>query len=414
MHRIDRRRFLQAGATGVLAAPFVRLLNNPAHASTEVGEAARLLVFFTPNGTIHEHWNPSGGESDFSFPVGSVMESLTPHRDQLLVLSDMDFSTGNNHEGGMAAMLTAGGSTSIDQLISDHIGGESRFASLELGAQTSLWGGTTQTRMCYRDGNFVGPDDSPFNVFDRLFGDVGDPVLLERRQRLIDINRGEINDLRSRLGVEERHGLDAHLEAMDAVERAISGGSSCDSPVSSAYYDVNSNDNFPLVAQQQLDLAVLALSCGMTNVASVQLSHTVGPTVFTWLDQSDGHHSLSHAADENPADVANFIACERWYAEQFSYLLDQLASSTDPATGAPMLDNTVVVWAQELGDGRMHTCEAVPWVIAGNAGGFFRTGRKVSLSGTTHDGVLLSLAHAFGLELETVGTGTSGPAGVLR
>jgi hypothetical protein len=123
---------------------------------------------------------------------------------------------------------------------------------------------------------------------------------------------------------------------------------------------------------------------------------------------------LSHAADENPADVANFIACERWYAEQFSYLLDQLASSTDPATGAPMLDNTVVVWAQELGDGRMHTCESVPWVIAGNAGGFFRTGRKVSLSGTTHDGVLLSLAHAFGLELETIGTGTSGPAGVLR
>ena len=37
----------------------------------------------------------------------------------------------------------------------------------------------------------------------------------------------------------------------------------------------------------------------MTNVATVQLSHTVGPTVFTWLGQSDGHHSLSHAADES-------------------------------------------------------------------------------------------------------------------
>ena len=44
-----------------------------------------------------------------------------------------------------------------------------------------------------------------------------------RRQRLLDINRGELDDLRARLGVEE-HRLDAHLEALDSVERAIAGG----------------------------------------------------------------------------------------------------------------------------------------------------------------------------------------------
>jgi hypothetical protein len=414
MHHINRRRFLSASATSVLAAPFIRLLNPPAMASTEVGGATRLLVFFTPNGTIHDHWRPSGGEEDFSFAPGTIMESLTPHKDQLIVIDGMDFCTGNNHEGGMAAMLTAGGTTSIDQLIANQIGTESRFASLELGAQTSLWGGSVQTRMSYRDGIFVTPDDSPHNVFDRMFGDVGDPVLLERRQRLIDINRGEINDLRARLGMEERHGLDAHLEALDSVERAISGDSSCDSPVTPAYYDVNANDNFALVAQQQLDLAVQSLACGMTNVASVQLSHTVGPTVFTWLDQSDGHHSLSHAANEDTANVANFIACERWYAEQFAYLLDQMATSVDPATGGSLLDNTLVLWAQELGDGRMHTCESVPWVLAGSGGGFFRTGRSLNLGGSTHDGVLVSLAHAFGLDIETMGVGTSGPEAALR
>jgi len=342
------------------------------------------------------------------------MESLTPHRDSLLVMDNMDFCTGNNHEGGMAAMLTAGGTNSIDQLIAAHIGSDSRFSSLELGAQTSIWGGTTQTRMSYRDGNYVTPDDSPHNVFDRLFGDVGDPVLLARRQRLIDINRAEIADLRSRLGMAERLRLDAHVEALDAVERAIAGGGSCESPVAPSYYDINNNDNFPLVAQQQIDLAVLALTCGMTNVATVQLSHTVGPTVFTWIDQTHGHHSLSHAADEDAVNVANYIACERWYAEQFSYLLDQLAAAVDPETGASMLDDTLVFWAQELGDGRMHTCEAVPWVLAGSAGGFFRSGRKVDLTGVTHDAVLVSIAHAFGLELETMGVGTSGPAEALR
>ena len=414
MHLLHRRRFLQASATSVLAAPFVRILNQPARASSEVGGARRLLVFFTPNGTIHEHWRPSGTEHDFAFPSGSVMESLTPHRESLIVIEGMDFCTGDNHEGGMAAMLTAGGADSIDQVIADHVGTESRFASLELGALTSAWGGSSQTRMCYRGGGFVTPDDSPLNVFDRMFGDVGDAALLARRQRLLDINRDEIRALRGRLGASERLRLDAHLESLDAVERAVAGGSTCDSPVAPAFYDVNANDNFPTVAQQQIDLAVQALACGMTNVASVQLSHTVGPTVFTWLGQTDGHHSLSHAADEDTANVANFIDCERWFAEQFAYLLDQLTVLEDPETGGSMLDSTLVLWAQELGDGRMHTCLEVPWVLAGNAGGFFTTGRKVDLGGGTHDGVLTSIAHAFGLELDSFGIGSAGPEGALR
>ena len=414
MIHINRRRLLTTGASGLLAAPFVRLLNPAAHAVSESASPSRLLVFFTPNGTIHNHWRPSGSEDDFSFPSGSMLEPLTPHKDQLIVIDGMDFCTGNNHEGGMAAMLTAGGTTSIDQTIANHIGTESRFASLELGAQTSLWGGSIQTRMCYRDGAFVTPDDSPHNVFDRMFGDVGDPVLLARRQRLLDINRGEINALRSRLGMEERHLLDAHLEGLDAVERAISGDSLCDSPAAPAYYDPMSNDNFPLVAQHQMDLAVQALACGMTNVVTLQMSHTVGPTVFSWLGQTDGHHSLSHAGDTDTTNVANYVACERWYAEQFAYLLDQLSSTPDPTTGGSMLDTTVVFWAQELGDGRMHTCESVPWVLAGSGGGHFRTGRYLNLEGTTHDGVLTSLAQAFGVEVDSYGVGSAGPVEALR
>ena len=103
------------------------------------------------------------------------MESLTPHRDDLIVIDNMT-PHGNNHEGGMAAMLTAGGDISIDQMIAwTHRRRQSLYIP-GCGAQTSLWGGSTQTRMSYRDGLYVTPDDSPHNVFERLFGDVGDPV----------------------------------------------------------------------------------------------------------------------------------------------------------------------------------------------------------------------------------------------
>ena len=53
-------------------------------------------------------------------------------------------------------------------------------------------------------------------------------------------------------------------------------------------------------------------------------------------------------------------------------------------------------------------------MIAGNAGGFFSTGRYLNLGGATQDGVLTSITNAFGLELESFGTGTHGPVGVLR
>ena len=300
-------------------------------------------------------------------------------------------------------MLTAGGPDSIDQVVAHHIGQDSRFMSMELGAQTSFWGCTSNTRMSYRDGLFVTPKDSPLNVYDRMFADLGNEQLLSHRRRLMDIHRDEIEALRSRLGHEEQTRLDAHLEALDTVDRAISGTSSCPTPSPLAYFGVNDYDSFKQVVQHQIDLAVQALACGMTNVATVQLSHTISQTVFTWLGHSDSHHSLSHAAPADTVNLGLFVETERWYAEQFAYLLDQLLSLPDPVTGSPLLDDTVVLWAKELGDGRIHTCQDVPWVLAGNAGGQFRTGRKVDLTGHTHDGVLTSIAQSFGLEVESFG-----------
>ena len=72
-----RRRFLRHGAAALLAAPFCDLLTRPARAA-EIGGARRLLVLFSPNGTVHQHWRPTGGERDFAFAPGSILEPLEP------------------------------------------------------------------------------------------------------------------------------------------------------------------------------------------------------------------------------------------------------------------------------------------------------------------------------------------------
>lgn len=404
---MNRRDLLKMGAAALLAAPFLGVAGRARAAGPG---PRRLLVLFSPNGTIPHQLGAQGGDA-LGFAPGSILEPLSGLERELLVLDGMDFSTGDNHEGGMGAMLTAGGGTSLDQIVADHIQGDTRFHSLTLGALTSLWGGSTQTRACYRDGATITPDDDPLHAWKRLFGDLGDTTLRDRRQSVLDLTRAEIGALRSRLGPTHKARLDTHLDGLRAVERSLQGGGSCDTPVAPGQLSASANDAFPDIVDAQLALAVQALACGATNVCTVQMSHTVSPVVFTWLGITEGHHALSHSDDGNTAGVASFVACERWFASRVASVI-RLLQDTPDAEGGSLLDSTVVLWVKELGDSRMHVCRSVPWVLAGG-GEAFRKGRHLDLGGATHDSVLAAVANRFGLELDHFGTGSAAPSEVL-
>lgn len=401
---MNRRTLLRLGAASAVTLPFVRLLQQPAAAAAV--PAQRLLVFFTPNGTVPDRWRPETRGAGHHFPDASPLSALRDHADSLLCLDEMDFNTGSNHEGGMRSMLTAGGDVSIDQVVADHIGGEHRFRSLELSVQTSAWGGSTQTRMSYRDGAFVTPDDDPAHVFQRLFGSTGGPDADARRRSVLDVQQQELADLRRRLGTVARRQLDDHLDGLRDVERSLFSAGLCEGGGAPDAGSPSDNDAFPDLVEAQLQLAVQALACDLTPVVSLQLSHTVSPVVCTWLGESQAHHELSHAGDGAVAGVDSFMNCERWFAAQFGTLLDRLQATEDPVYGGTLFDHTLVLWAKELGDSRLHVCDNVPWVLSGGGGGF-RLGRTLRLGGATHDQVLTSIAQAFGVRVNRFGTGTA-------
>jgi len=368
--------------------------------------AKRLLVFFNPNGTVPARWRPSGSGTSFSFPAGSILEPLAAWRDRVVVIGGLELKNANNHEGGMAAMLTGGTGgdnqgKSIDQHVAGALGSTTRLRSLEVGVQTSAWGGSVQTRMSYSGpGQYVPPDDSPVSVYGRLYGDAlpgGAEQAVQRRQSVIDAVRGDVGALRSRLGSDEAAKLDIHLESLRELERSLGGGT-CGggtAPVDGPLYD---NDRFPTIGKAQMDLAVAALACGATNVASIQWAHTVAPQVFSWISLGEGHHSLSHQSD-GTAGVDQFIQAERWFTEQFAYLLGRLDATPDP-DGGTLLESTLVLWSKEMGDSRLHVCTDVPMVIAG-AG--FQTGRYLATSGAAHAKMLVSIANALGVQTNSFG-----------
>lgn len=387
------------------------------------GIAKRLVVFFSPNGTIPQHWRPTGSGTTFDFPAGSILEPLTEVKSKLVVIDGLDFKGTSNHEGGMSHMLTGGdgGETngmSLDLYVASQIGTASRFPALTLGVQTSAWGGGVQTRMSYRGpGDHVTPDDDPAHVYRSLFGEAGAPAevdqLLAKRRSVIDLLKTELDDLGRIAGQKQRQKVELHLEAIRQMENGLTGGpsstpGSCESPGGVFAMNSQDNDNFPAVGQAQMDLLVAGLACGFSNVGTIQWSHTVSPTVPTWLNLNEGHHALSHMSDGNAQGVADFVTAERWFAEQFRYLVERLDALPEPDGEGSMLDNTVLLWAKEMGDSRLHVCESVPFVIAGSGSGAFTTGRYVTYPGESHTKLLVSICRAMGLQNATFGNPSHG------
>jgi len=415
---MDRRTFLASlGATLLL----------PRVARAQSQHAQRLIVFFSPNGTVHRHWRPTGAGNSYGFAPGSILEPLAGLEQKLIVLDGLDFIGATNHEGGMAAMLTGrgsaatvGGGASVDQFIASQLGTMERFPSLELSAQTSAWGGGVQTRMCYANaGTFVSPSDDPREVHRRLFGAAGASADMRsaRRRAILDLNRAEIGDLSRKLGNDEKDKLDIHLASLRQMEASLAAAQmqsgACTAPML-AGTDSQSNDVFPAVTTAQIELLVAALACSMTRVASLQLSHTISPTVPSWLSISEGHHSLSHMDDSNTAGVAQFVQAERWFAGQFKYLVDRLEALPEPGGMGSMLDHSIVVWAKEMGDSRAHDCLSVPFVIAGGASGRLKLGQYLKLNHVPHTRLLVSLCQAMGVEVESFGDGGAAGRGPLE
>jgi hypothetical protein len=162
------------------------------------------------------------------------------------------------------------------------------------------------------------------------------------------------------------------------------------------------NDNVPRLSRMQIDLLVNSFVNDMARVATLQYTKSVGMAKMKWLDINDGHHSLSHEPDKNGEAVAKLTKINKWFAGELRYLVEKLASTPEPGGAGSLLDNTLVMWTNELGKGNSHTLDNIPFVLVG--GGFgFQMGRSLKLPKVPHNRLHLALAHAVGHRLEAFG-----------
>jgi hypothetical protein len=120
-----------------------------------------------------------------------------------------------------------------------------------------------------------------------------------------------------------------------------------------------------------------------------------------WIGVDEGHHELSHKPDNEQDAQDKLTKINRWFCEQLAYLAQRLADTPEPGGGS-LLDNTLILWTNELGKGNSHTLDNIPFVLVGN-GLDFRMGRSLKFPKVPHNRLLLSLAHAVGHRIDRFG-----------
>lgn len=419
----SRREFLRGLGLASASLPFVLNLPSLGFANQQ-SRKQRLIIMFTPNGVIPGSFWPEEEGKDFK--LRECVKPLEAFQDKTLFLHglcDKIRGDGDNHMRGMGCLLTGselfpgniqGGShtpagwasgRSIDQEIKDFLQKNpttrTRFGSLEYGVMVPERA-DTWTRMVYSGPNKpIAPIDDPYQMFSKLYGQSKDR---ENLRSILDELQDDLKKVRAQVSVEDRRLLDEHATFVREMEQELKAP---DREVGHAVPEIepgvkHENDSMPKLSRMQIDLLVNSLAADFTRVATFQFTNSVGQAKMRWLGIDEGHHELSHSPDSDQAAVDKLIKINKWYCEQLAYLAKRLADTPEPGGTGSLLDNTLIIWTNELGKGNSHTLDNIPFVLVGK-GLDFQMGRSLKFKKLPHNRLLLSLAHGFGHELKRFG-----------
>ncbi len=420
----SRREFLRNLGVSAALLPFVG--NLPCLAGpSQAKRKQRLIVMFSPDGVIPgAFWPDEEGEA---FTLKESLKPLEPFKSKTLILHgvcDRVRGDGDAHMRGIGCLLTGaelypgnvqGGSDtpagwssgiSIDQEIKNFLQKDAatrtRFGSLEFGVMVPERA-DTWTRMSYSGPNKpIAPIDDPYQMFNKLYGRVKDQETLKS---VLDDLKADMDKVRSSVGAEDRQILDEHetLVREMEIELRASGNKDIGHAVPALEPGVRKdNDTIPQVSKLQIDLLVNSFAGDFARVATLQYTNSVGGARFRWLGINEGQHDLSHKPDNDADAVDKLTRINKWYCEQMAYLAKRLAETPEPGGGGSLLDNTTILWTNELGKGNSHTLNNIPFVLVGNGLGF-KMGRSLKYGVVPHNRLLLAMAHGFGHTISRFG-----------
>jgi hypothetical protein len=468
----NRRAFLKTAALAGAGIPLLKFLERAVRADV-AAQPMNFIGVYHPHGVSAEYWAMKATDTETAFDIAYANCSLQPFddavtygksfKDKILVIEGLNHLSNANGHSSAGTILT--GSTingtepqnnSLDQFLAvDHmLGASTPVTSIALGVGND--GTDSGVTLSFGPGGVGLPKlIDPSATFQTLFGNfavasnpAAQAAAAQKKkvgQSIIDFVTGEIGVLRPKLGSIEQQKLDQHLTSLRDIEKQLQGGmATCTPPMApdatqfpqlkqynggEPYFDAITNAHIDLLAQ--------AIACGITRFATLfmaDLSYAGNPLMLP----ADNHGGVAHTYNgssvgsnnhpNTPGDPTTWVPL----AELNRYSYSKVARLMQKLDGFGALDNTIIYVSSDMGNPALHSTQNTPTVLAGGAGGKFRMGRRLKMpldcpttspwcspgdgmfAGLTNNHLLVSIAQAFGVNINTFGTqvdpaNTTGP-----
>lgn len=426
--RIGRRHVLRGAGGVALGLPLLEamapaLLFTPRTARAQP-PPKRLVIVYSPNGFMLQG-GPTGTETDFRM-TGS-MAPLDPHRDQLNVLTGIWARSGGarggdgGHTHQICGMLTGAPmandtstNISIDQVVANKIHQGTKFKSYHFAAGSIVnnrWGW-----MCFRGpGDPIRSQHVPATAFKDLFSDASTSLspadaaafdrLREERRSVIDALKQDYTSFVSRLGAADRARMEQYTTSLREIELSLAdlkpSSAGCQVPPDPGEIrpgGLSDAVNYPKVAEIMCNLLVMALACDRTRVATFQFEHSSENRRFAFAGADVEHHECAHGLQGTSADLGRING---WFAQKIAGILARMKMVNEG--GSTLLDNSLLYWTSCMANGN-HSEKGQGLILAGSAGGYFKTGRWLRYGDDpSRVNVLVSIQNAFGIPSTTFG-----------
>lgn len=431
MNAFSRRWFL-GGAGTMIALPMLESVMTRTSRAAPGAAPKRILAYYVPCGIHMPTWTPAGGPE---LVLSPTLAPLAKVKEKLLVLSGLQNLPARpdgpgDHASGTGCFLTCAhpfktdgagikNGISMDQVAANELKKFTRIPSLQIG--TDGGGGTGNCDSGYScayarniswasDTQPLPKSTSPQVVFDTLFAGFDPKATLAEQQRrlkykksVLDYALGEANALKGKLAAVDQLKLDEYMNGVRDLETKLAA------PMATCTLPARPAADYDFVAKSKLmaDLMVLAFQCDQTRVISFMLGNAGDNRSFDFLGVSGGHHEISHHGGL-AANFDKLKQIDKWEVSQLAYLLEKMDAITEP-NGMTLLDNSAVFFSSEIEDGDAHRHTNLPVIVAGRAGGAFKTNRHLKISPTPLANLFTAMLNACDVPNTKFGDDGTGP-----
>ncbi len=425
-HRLTRRAMLR-GLGVSMSLPWMESMNvwgdesSPKRSGSEA--PVRFACLFSGNGFHKSEWRAKGSGSQMQ--LGKVLESLLPFREKLLFIQGLynaEALKGNIHSSQTGnllsgAPLASGGTirsgTSIDQLIAQQYGRETKVSSLVLGCEKSIASVHKNYSMLYSSNISWSSPTTPTSLelypalaFDRMFKD----TVRKTDRSVLDAVLAEATSLRGRISYSDRRKLDEYLDSVRDVEQRIDRAGQAGKfqgwrPTLTKPDIPRPKDGLPQDVDEHMrlmcDILVLGFQTDTTRVATLKLNNDHSSMRFPHLGVDYMiHHLLSHN------DTADWLKVNQFFIEQLAYIAGKLEKIEEGGRSA--LDNSVLLYCSSMLTGH-HDATQLPVLVLGGGGGTIQGGRVLDYRGQANRkmcSLYLSLLETVGIHRGAFGDST--------